>query len=255
LVHFFGISKNDHNFKNSTTFKQAIDTYVFDRKLRLLIFDELERIEIALRTQIIYHFCHEHGSNWYEDKHLYRQPDYCFKFIVLMITEMDRTSEVFIRHYKSKYSNPVNPPAWMLLELASLGQLSTLYKNLRNGMAKKNIADHFNIHENVLISWLETLSYVRNTCAHHSRLWNRKLPKPPVLPLITKNTWLANLPLPDKRNRIYVVLSLMQYLLSSIVPETKFKNKLISIMEEYPTIPIDYMGFTDNWKEESLWEM
>lgn len=245
--------KENHKFIKGATFQKTIDTYVFDRKLRLLIFDEIERIEIALRTQIIYHFCHEHGKNWYEEKHLFRQPEYCFKFLVIVQDEMKRTNEVFIRHYNHKYSDPIFPPAWMALELVSIGQLSTLYKNLRMGNAKKQVAAHFNIHENVLTSWLETLSYIRNACAHHSRLWNRKIPKSPMLPETTKDTWLKNLPEPEYRNRMYVVLATITYLLKSIVPDSNFKTKLASLITEYPDIPIAYMGFPKEWKNEDLW--
>lgn len=174
---FLKIPQSDHIFHQETTFQKALDTYVFDRKLRLIIFNEIERIEIALRTQVICQYCTQYGNNWYENKALYRNPNYYYKFNSLLVEELAKTSEVFIRHYNYKYTDPHNPPAWMALELASFGQLSMLYKNLRNNEPRKKIADHFAIHENILCSWLECLSYVRNTCAHHMRLWNRRLPK------------------------------------------------------------------------------
>ena len=43
-------------FLPNTTWDNVYDLYKFDRKLRLLVFDAIERIEIALRTQIIYQF-------------------------------------------------------------------------------------------------------------------------------------------------------------------------------------------------------
>ena len=64
--------KQDHLFIRGTTFETVLDTYVFDRKLRLLIFDEIERMEIALRTTIIHNYCLQYGNNWYEDKSLFR---------------------------------------------------------------------------------------------------------------------------------------------------------------------------------------
>ncbi|RZL20385.1 MAG: Abi family protein, partial [Pedobacter sp.] len=214
--------KSNHLFNQGTSFQQVIDTYVFDRKLRLLIFDEIERLEISLRTNLIYHFCHEFGSNWYEDKNLFRKYEFYQKFNKLMDEEKLRTSEVFIRHYKSKYHDPINPPAWMVLELASFGQLSTLYKNLGSCDAKKKVAEHFKLDDIVLSSWLETLSYVRNTCAHHSRLWNRKIPKPPILPTNAGDEWLTEIPDETKKNRLYLVLSLIAYLLKTIVPDSRF---------------------------------
>jgi abortive infection bacteriophage resistance protein len=44
-----------HLFKPKTYFEDVIDRYEFDRRLRLILFDAIERIEIALRTRMIYH--------------------------------------------------------------------------------------------------------------------------------------------------------------------------------------------------------
>lgn len=247
--------KKNHQFKEGTTFEKVINTYVFDRKLRLLIFDEIERIEIALRTQIIYHFSHQFGPNWYEDKKLFRKPGHYYEFNLLLGKEMERTSEVFIRHYRETYSDPPNPPAWMTLELASFGQLSLLYKNLKNAEARKKVADHFQLHETVLASWLETLSYLRNICAHHSRLWNRKLIKSAIIPLKPKALWLSELPSIEKYNRIYLALAAIGYLLSAFITSTDFKKRLLNLLDQYPDLPLYFMGFTKNWKHDKFWKL
>lgn len=246
--------KKDHIFKDGTRLEQAIRAYVFDRKLRLLVFNELERIEIALRTQIIHHFCLEFGNNWYEDPGLFKKETYCNEFQALIQKELKKSSEVFIKHYLTKYTEPKSPPAWMALELISFGQLSLLYKNLRNVDAKKSVADHFGIHENVLTSWLETLSFIRNTCAHHGRLWNRKLPKPPIIPVITKESWLSETPADEFRNRLYIVLASISYLLKGIVPNGSFNPKLSGLIKEFNDIPIHYMGFTTDWEKDPFWK-
>lgn len=244
--------QSDHVFYPDTTFKKVLDTYVFDRKLRSIIFNEIERIEIALRTQLISQYCSKYGNNWYENKDLYRNPKYYDKFNNLLTGEMDKTSEVFIRHYKSKYTDPINPPAWMALELASFGQLSMLFKNLKNDSARKQIANHFAIHENVLCSWFECLSYLRNTCAHHMRLWNRKLPKTPIMPSNTKNGWIKYIEL-DETNLLYYSLCVIRYLLNQISPSNSFSDKVKELFEQFPNIPQHYMGFTKKWQEEEIW--
>jgi abortive infection bacteriophage resistance protein len=248
--------KTEHLFFEGTNFETVIDTYVFDRKLRLLIFDEIERIEIALRTTIIHNYCLQYGSNWYEDKSLFRGKDtYFYKLQQILLDEMNKTSEVFIKHYRTKYTKPANPPAWMALELASFGQLSMLFKNLKNCEARKNVAKHFGLDEVVLESWLDSLSYVRNTCAHHMRLWNRKLPRTPILPRKTRHTWLLEIPEADKHNRIYISLSMIAYLLSEISPGNSFSKKIKDLLNKYPNLPKHYMGFTPNWHKEELWKL
>ena len=252
---FLEIPQTEHQFKPNSRLSQVIDTYVFDRKLRFLIFEEIERIEIALRTQIIYHYCHSHGSYWYENETLFSNRQYFDKFQILLQTEINRTNEVFIKHYKENYNLPENPPAWMVLELASFGQISTLYKNLkRTNDAKKKIAKHFGITEPVLESWLECLSLVRNICAHHMRLWNRKLPKKPTIPRNPQNTWIEFIPEESKQNRIYLNLVVIQYLLKSFIPNSNFSKRLKQLLSEYPDIPIQYMGFPVSWKEEEIWK-
>ena len=248
--------KTDHIFIEGTSFETALNTYVFDRKLRLLIFDEIERIEIALRTTIIYNYSLQYGNNWYEDKSLFRGKDaYFYRLQQILIDEMNKTSEVFIKHYRQKYTKPANPPAWMALELVSFGQLSMLYKNLKNCEARRNVAKHFGLDETVLESWLDSLSYVRNTCAHHMRLWNRKLPRTPIIPKNTKLPWLKEIPPQDRHNRIYISISMISYLLSAISPGNSFSKKIIELLNKYPKLPKHYMGFTDHWEKEELWKI
>jgi hypothetical protein len=42
----------EDNFRDTTKFAEIVDLYVFDKKLRLLMLDIIERVEIALRVQI-----------------------------------------------------------------------------------------------------------------------------------------------------------------------------------------------------------
>lgn len=64
----------------------------------------------------------------------------------------------------------------------SLGQLSRWYDNLKPMPTRRAIADVYGVDEKVLGSWLRHISLVCNTCAHHSRLWNREFTITPRLP-------------------------------------------------------------------------
>lgn len=252
---FIEAPADQHRFKEGTNFSQVIDTYVFDRKLRLLLFDEIERIEVALRTQIIHHFCLEFGNNWYENPDLFPCRQYHNKFVDIIEDEISKSNEKFITHYKNKYAKPKNPPCWMTLELASFGQLSSLYKNVKSCAAKKMVAEHFSVDETILVSWLEYITVLRNRCAHHARTWNKQLPKRPKIPTHPKGKWLTNPPIRDSFNRIYVSTAIVLYLLRSIVPTTEFVKRFKSLLNEYPNIPKAYMGFPDNWEEDDFWEL
>jgi len=243
----------DHTFYSGVTFDKVLQTYLFDRKFRLLIFDAIERIEIALRTQIIYQYSINHGSNWYENNKLFRKPYFFKRDLTLIDKELKRSNEVFIKHYRNKYSNPKRPPAWMTMEIASLGLLSKIYENLKISPEKKEIARKFNLgHPFVLESWMHSLSVIRNICAHHGRLWNRELPASMKLPKITNGNWISNTNFPQ--GKMYLALSSILYLLNTIIPRNHFKEKLKTLITKYPDIPLRQMGFPDNWENEQLWK-
>lgn len=246
---------DEHRFKEGTHFAQVIETYVFDRKLRLLLFDEIERIEVALRTQMIHRFCLEFGNNWYENSELFPCREYHHKFMDLIEEEIAKSNEKFIAHYRSKYTNPRNPPCWMTLELASFGQLSSLYKNVKTCAAKKSVAEHFKVDETILSSWLEFIAVLRNRCAHHARTWNKQLPKRPKIPTHPKQKWLTFAPKRENFNRVYVSVAIVLYLLKCIVPTTTFVTRFKNLLKEYPAIPRAYMGFPDNWEEDHFWDV
>ncbi len=242
----------EHPFYPDITFNKILQTYLFDRKFRLLVFDAIERIEIAFRTQIIYQYSIKYGGNWYEDKKIFRNPVYFNKDLKLIDKELKRSNEVFIKHYKNTYSNPKRPPAWMIMEITSLGLLSKIYENLKICPEKKVIARNFNLgHPFVLESWMHSLSVIRNICAHHGRLWNRELAASIKLPRKTNNVWLSNTHFPQ--GKMFLALSSILYLLNTIIPGNHFKDKLKTLISKYPEIPLKQMGFPTEWENEQLW--
>ncbi len=60
-----------HTFRNNSYFEDAIDRYNFDRHLRLILFDAIERIEISLRTKMIYFLSLSYGATWYKQSNLF----------------------------------------------------------------------------------------------------------------------------------------------------------------------------------------
>lgn len=238
-----------HTFMPWATFERVLDLYVFDRELRLTVMDAIERIEVAFRCRIIYEYSLRYGNNWYEDPQHYTQGH---DNLQKKVKEQIRlTKEVFIQHYKGKYNDPVNPPAWMTLEVLSFGQLSILFKNLKTSDAKKAIGDHFGVHHELLVSWIEHLAYIRNICAHHSRLWNRILTVKASLPKITADQWLTYPP--QKADKLYLSLCITKYLLKRINPTSTFPGRLRALFCKHPELDMSAMGFPLNWKSDTFW--
>ncbi len=64
----FRESETSNNFKSNTSFDIIWERYIFDRRLRILLMDAIERIEIAIRSDIVYYFTKEHGPFGYLNK-------------------------------------------------------------------------------------------------------------------------------------------------------------------------------------------
>ncbi len=133
-------------------------------------------------------------------------------------------------------------PLYALLEITSFGSLSKLFKNMKNE-DKKEIALTFGVPYTYLESWFESISYIRNICAHYGRLYNTKLTKTPSLYKNDRQLGVRN-------NRIFAILVCMKYLLSDDKAKfTQFLDEVELLIEKYEHVDIKTMGFPDNWRE------
>lgn len=241
-------------FADGTTFEKVLDLYLFDRELRLLIFDAVERIEIAFRTQLIYQPAMVGGAFWFQDASNFDDVGRMNEHNYQLENEIERSSEVFIEHFKTKYKEEDVPPVWMSFEVLSLGLLSKFYQNLKfSSQAKKDIAKHFGLNESLILqSWIRSITYVRNICAHHSRLWNRTLTSRPKILRKPSRIWIKTSA--PNNEKIYYFLCCLWYLLREINPETSFVEKLKALFVKYPDTPLDAMDFPENWESESFWQ-
>lgn len=242
----------NHPFTTSISFDEIISLYVFDRQFRLFVLDALEKIEISMRTQVIYHWAMNHGSHWYLDCNLFRNSGQFAKDYTRLQQEISRSVEIFTDHYKTKYSQPPEPPCWMSLEVSSFGLLSLMFRNLKLGPEKKAVTKYYGLNDvSVLESWMHSFSNIRNICAHHGRLWNRRLTAHIKLPTYPLNPFVQNINiLPYK---IYAALCCMKYILEIISPGNNFKKKLKDLMIKCPLAQEKEMGFPANWQHEKFW--
>lgn len=242
-----------HPFVVDIGFDDIFDLYSFDHLLRSEVFNMLGIIEIAFRTQIIYQFSQEHGSHWQTDPALYRDPMKFANQLNSLQEEIRRSNEDFIDHYRKKYTDPNEPPSWMSLEVSSFGLLSKIFQNLAKGKAKINVAKYFGINDiSIIENWLLCFSNVRNICAHHSRLWNRRLTAKPKLPYVTKYPFISNHDIYP--NKIYATLCCMLYILKIIRPEMDYTAKIKTILMSCPMCELSEMGIPNNWEQEDFWK-
>jgi abortive infection bacteriophage resistance protein len=261
-------SQNDfanHTFQPHTYFEDIIDRYNFDRHLRLILFDAIERIEIALRTKMIYHLSMTYGSLWYLNGLLFNTSTILINGVAKSVhqntieelqKEFKRSQEIFIKDHRYRYPNQ-NADAWKILEVASMGTLSKLYKNLNHQLPEKAMIAKemgLNLH-NELSSWLEAITYVRNMVAHHSRIWSRNMVKRPIENLNNpKGKWFSNPLTQVQTKRPFLIISCMVYLCNEVTPGHQIKTKILDLISNNPNIPIYKLGFLNDWKNEPLWK-
>lgn len=257
---------DEHIFYPETQFKKIQRHYLFDRELKLLVFDLIENFEIGFRT----HFSHEYSQYenpdnyfdesgnfirrwWYEDLNIYRNTKNYEKDFKTIKYEVERAkNDPFIRHYWNKYEIPSSLPSWMMFEVISMGTLSRLFSNLKITEPKKNLTNFYCLPSpHILENWLYNIVFVRNICAHHGRLWNRSL-KIMLFPDKTNEyKWLTNTPISS--TKLYSLLSALIYLQNKVSSTENFVTRFKQLLKAFPEINIGEMGFSSNWEEEPVW--
>ena len=250
--------KENHTFKPNSTFSDVIALYQFDKELRLLLFDVIAKIEISLRTKLIYHISHEIDPWWFQNFDLFVDSKALVKTLSNLEEEIERTREVTIKNHLKKHKDDLRfPPCWKSLEQTSFGSLSKLYGNLKHDKVKSKdiIAQEYGaVNHTYLPSWLQSIAQIRNFCAHHTRLWNKNVPGTPKLLPTPPYSWIENIPKQHEFPRLYIHLCLMKYLLNIIKPNNRFTDKLVTLLSKYPNVDINAVCFKENWENEELWK-
>jgi len=244
----------DDSFEEGTSLDIIWRRYRFDRQLRFLLLDAIERVEVALRSRLVYYFVHQYGAFEYLDKeHLpnLSQEQYD-DFKQKLTLEISRSKEAFVVHFKQTYGdNHDMPPLWIACELFSFGLFLTFYRGIEKSMQQR-LARDLGIPDVVLFSWLLVLNNLRNLCAHHGRIYNKSFKI--KLPTNAKKypTWFNPFPIAEKK--LFTVLTVLKYLLSYFASKSRWHVRLNSLIEEYDDIPQNIMGFPENWKESVFWK-
>lgn len=242
-----GFLYGNRQFKPGTTFDDIRQIYEFDRALRSLVMEQIDRIEVAVRTAILQELNTHFGTHWYLDftKVVFKNASDQAKWFGEVAREVQRSEkQKFIAHYQSKYSNPRLPPSWAVAECLSFGKWSTLYKELAHG--KSAIAHMFGLSAPVLESWLHSLNNLRNACAHHGRIWNRSLPFDPQ----SHPRYSAHFAHPS---RFYSRAAVIRIMTTVIDGNPFFSDGLRYLFQSHPMINPAQMGFIQDWDRDPLW--
>lgn len=256
-------------FAPGTTWNQVVALYEFDRRLKLLVMDAVERIEITLRVRIGYTLGMRHPFTHLDPQHLdpaflraqgRRRSDYEVwreRFDILQ----QRSTEDFVRHYEENYNGDL--PIWVATEVMDFGSLSHLFAGARR-VDREFIALNFAVRDPQgrgdgagLKNWLRVINYLRNVCAHHSRLWNRNMTVQ-VAPSHLRNVPLLE-PLgnrPQPHSRVYSALCVLSFLMRQVTPEQDWivdtRRHLDSGLAATGRRALE-MGAPSDWSDAAIW--
>lgn len=245
-----------HRFQAGVTFDDVLNIYKFDRELRLLLMDAIERIEVSLRTQLAYHLSHRHKTpHPHLDPEIFQYKDRYQAGITKLRKDVSESREDFIRHLTCKYQEDL-PPIWAVVELMTIGQLSKWFSNIKAAQDRRAISKAYDLHENVLTSFCAHLSMVRNMAAHHARLWNRQITKKMKLATHGPDDLLQSFHRLTEADphlkKLYNTLTMTLYLMNVIAPDHHWKTRIKGLIETH-SIDVRQMGFPADWESRPLW--
>ena len=213
-------AEGDHSFVKAS-FEDVLKLYIFDRELRIHVLDAMERIEVAFRAAISNTMSLAYGSHWYLDNHHFgnrygrkkSRPYHHQK----LLKEIDNADSVSLQHYRRIYTNPIYPPSWIMIESLSFGSCSMMFAHLGKTQIRV-VSKELGLEPTLLVSWMQELVRLRNLCAHHSRIWNRKFSHT----LSSYGKVPKELPgAIDQNNKLYEYASLILYFLNWLSGRTK----------------------------------
>lgn len=254
------------SFRPGTRFHDVVDLYVFDKRLRMLVLDAVERIEVAMRVEVSHTlgqldtFAHLRPDLLHEDFAAKMHPDVCLtqhhQWCTKQAQLIGRSREEFVKHNKAKYGLPL--AIWVACEVWDFGTMSTLYNGMRV-QEQDEIAGRFGLSNGrIFATWLRGLNYLRNVCAHHSRLWNRNVIDQPKLPPVAEVAWVDSF---DKdarlRARSFLLLCLCRHVLRVVNPRSTWPERVKEHLLDFPNLDhvglnLSAMGVPDNWID--IWQ-
>lgn len=249
----FEICRDPHQFREGTTFDSVLDNYLFDRELRLLLLDAIERIEISIRTQWAYNLGIKYGPHAHLNRDIFGFDEKTYTEAVTELKESCANSdEKYIEHFSKKYIEYL-PPLWAVCGIMSFGKISRWIKNLRDPSDRNLISRAYGLDEVIFCSFLHAITVLRNRCAHHCRVWNRslkftiKLPKNPKV--LSDSVYTNN----QTKNKLYNQLCMLLHMMNVINPAHSWRKRFGQLLIKYPGTPVSSMGFPEEWEKLPLW--
>jgi abortive infection bacteriophage resistance protein len=231
-------------FRAGARFDDIVALYDFDRRLRLICLDAIERVEVALRAAINNELAVPLGPHFYLDPRNFEKVDGFKKFQRLACS----ADYLAITHYYDHYHAPSLPPIWAVTEAITFGAISRLFADLTLAN-RKLVARAFGYDEEILVSWFRSISDLRNRCAHHNRTWNANMA--PCQPKVARRVAAQ---FGSRQDCFYARAVVLAALLDAIGQGAVWRRDLAwHVRGAQPLISAATMGFPPGWEAMPFW--
>ncbi|MBN9420629.1 MAG: Abi family protein [Candidatus Eremiobacteraeota bacterium] len=237
LPYWEGLLKGDGRFEPGSTFESVLRRYTFDRKLRLLMLDAIERLEVSIRSRWSNHMAVRHGPLCLAEAELFQDRRVHQRSYESLLHFYAGNEDEFVVRFRERYERGQIPPIWICSEMLTLGQLAHWLGNLRDPRDLHAVSFAYQLERECFLSFLQHLTEVRNLAAHHSRLFNRKLPAFVLPAQVLENA---------EEGSIYNTIVMLDFLLSIISPGHSWTRRLAHSLKRHPDLP-EEMGFPPGW--------
>lgn len=232
-------------FMAGASFDSAFNLYLFDKKLRQLMLDAIERIEIHMRS-IVAHEVGYHNplayldpsfinpkqtTNWQDRRG--KQRNTWNEWQTRQTEQINRSREDCIEWHRQ---NQKAMPFWVVVEAWDFGILSKYFEILK-GSHQNRIAARLGVHNaKVLKDWLQEINTLRNRSAHHTRIWNQVASNP--VPVLPTDAYFQGLALDQNAlSRLYGLISVIWFLLRQIGPGSQWLHQVANVIDTKPDLP------------------
>ena len=255
-------NKDKSRFINGTTFEELYSLFLFDRKIRNILFKNILIVENNIKSIISYQLSKKYG---YREKEYLKPTNFNYSFdnkrqVNDLISKMKRqiknnaVTHSATRHYVTNYGYI---PLWVLVKVLSFGIVVELFSVLKKE-DQYDIVDIYGIELKDFVTYLSIVSNYRNLCAHEDIVYDNRTQK-----IIDDSIYHRKLHIPMMdneyiygKNDLFALLIILKCLLKdeevkslvleldSAIKELSNNLKSISIGKV-----LDQMGFPENWKD------
>jgi len=169
----------DDDFHEGTAFHDVRSIYEDDEALRTVLFQALARAEVLLRTHAAYVIANVHGPRGrYLEAGFYTDAGTKEPTVEACLRDIERSKERHILRYRNSNgtaSDHSDLPVWSAVEAWSFGTLSKCIERGAQGTLADAVATSLGAAKAGFAYRVRSLVYLRNRCAHHSRLWHHSV--------------------------------------------------------------------------------